>query len=95
MLKEVRRPNMERNAPIYIAEKEGKTYYVIPLQGTGLWGPIWGYISLEEDLSAVYGAVFDHRGETPGLGAEIKTPIFTDQFPGKKDFRCEWRICKY
>jgi len=84
MLKEVRRPNMERNAPLYIAEKEGKTYYIIPLQGTGLWGPIWGYISLEEDMNTVYGAVFDHKAETPGLGAEIRTPIFMDQFPGKK-----------
>lgn len=84
MLKEARIDNDERNAPLYVAEKEGNTYYVIPLQGTGLWGPIWGYIALEEDLNTVYGAVFDHKAETPGLGAEIKTPIFTDQFPGKK-----------
>ena len=84
MLKEARISNEERNAPLYVAQKEGETYYVIPLQGTGLWGPIWGYIALEKDLSTVYGAVFDHKAETPGLGAEIKTPIFTDQFPGKK-----------
>ncbi|MEO1021258.1 MAG: NADH:ubiquinone reductase (Na(+)-transporting) subunit C [Bacteroidota bacterium] len=84
MVKEVRVGNGERNAPLYVAEKDGSTFYVIPLQGTGLWGPIWGYISLEEDLSTVYGAVFDHKAETPGLGAEIKTPVFTDQFPGKR-----------
>ncbi len=84
MVKEVRVENVERNAPLYVAEKDGKTYYIIPLQGTGLWGPIWGYISLEEDLNTIYGAVFDHKAETPGLGAEIKFPIFTDQFPGKK-----------
>ena len=84
MLKEVRLSNKERKAPLYVAEKEGETYYIIPLQGTGLWGPIWGYIALEQDLNTVYGAVFDHKAETPGLGAEIKTPIFMDQFPGKK-----------
>ncbi len=84
MLKEVRRPNMERNSPLYIAQKEGKTYYIIPLQGTGLWGPIWGYIALEEDMNTVYGAVFDHKAETPGLGAEINTAVFMDQFPGKR-----------
>ena len=83
MLKEARITNEKRNAPLYVAQKKGETFYVIPLQGTGLWGPIWGYIALEEDLSTVYGAVFDHKAETPGLGAEIKTPIFTDQFPGK------------
>lgn len=84
LAKEIRKPVEERDAPLYIANKDGKTYFIIPLQGTGLWGPIWGYISLEQDLSTVYGAVFDHKAETPGLGAEIKTPIFTDQFPGKR-----------
>ena len=84
MEKEARRPNDERNAPLYIAEKDGETYYVIPLRGTGLWGPIWGYIALESDVNTIYGAVFDHKGETPGLGAEITTPAFTEQFKGKK-----------
>lgn len=84
MEKEVRRPNNERNAPLYIAKKDGQTYYVIPLRGTGLWGPIWGYVALESDVNTIYGAVFDHKGETPGLGAEITTTKFTDQFKGKK-----------
>ena len=84
MEKEARRANNERNAPLYIAKKDGETYYVIPLRGTGLWGPIWGYIALESDVSTVYGAVFDHKGETPGLGAEITTASFTEQFKGKK-----------
>ncbi len=84
MAKEVRKPVMERDAPLYIASKEGKTYFVIPLRGQGLWGPIWGYISLEQDLSTIYGAVFDHKAETPGLGAEIKFPMFTEQFKGKE-----------
>lgn len=84
MAKEIRKPVTERDAPLYIASKEGKTYFVIPLRGQGLWGPIWGYISLEQDLSTIYGAVFDHKAETPGLGAEIKFPMFTDQFKGKE-----------
>ena len=83
MAKEVRKPMTERNAPLFIAEKDGQTFYIIPLQGTGLWGPIWGYISLEEDLATVYGATFDHKGETPGLGAEITTAMFETQFKGK------------
>ncbi len=84
MAKEIRKPIDERNAPLYIASKDGKTYFIIPLRGQGLWGPIWGYISLEQDLSTIYGAVFDHQKETPGLGAEIKFPIFTEQFKGKE-----------
>ena len=84
MAKEVKKPAIERDSPLYIAEKDGKTYYIIPLRGTGLWGPIWGYVSLQEDLDTIYGAVFDHKGETPGLGAEITKEGFTEQFNGKK-----------
>jgi Na+-transporting NADH:ubiquinone oxidoreductase subunit C len=83
LAKEIRKPAAERFAPLYIAEKEGQTYYIIPLRGAGLWGPVWGYLSLQEDVNTVYGATFDHKAETPGLGAEISTPIFEDQFKGK------------
>lgn len=84
MAKEVRKPAVQRDSPLYIAEKDGQTYYIIPLRGTGLWGPIWGYIALEGDLNTIYGAVFDHAGETPGLGAEIKEASFGNQFKNKK-----------
>lgn len=83
MAKEIRKSISERNSPLFIAEKEGSTYYIVPLRGVGLWGPIWGYIALEKDLSTIYGANFDHKAETPGLGAEINTPSFYDQFKGK------------
>ncbi|MEK9998166.1 MAG: NADH:ubiquinone reductase (Na(+)-transporting) subunit C [Cryomorphaceae bacterium] len=76
--------NMDREVPLYVAEKEGDTYYIIPMRGKGLWGPVWGYLALESDGNTVVGATFDHKSETPGLGAEITTPMFTDQFPGKK-----------
>ena len=69
--------------PVYIANKDGRTLYILPVVGTGLWGPIWGYVSVADDGRTVVGSTFDHKGETPGLGAEIATPIFTDQFPGK------------
>lgn len=84
MSKQVKKPALERSAPLYIANKDGETYYIIPLRGTGLWGPIWGYISLEGDLKTVHGANFDHKGETPGLGAEITTDAFKSQFTGKE-----------
>ena len=71
-------------SPLYIADKDGETYYIIPLQGNGLWGPIWGYVSLKQDINTVYGATFDHKAETPGLGAEINTPVFEEQFKGKR-----------
>lgn len=68
--------------PLFLCEKDGKQYYVAPMVGTGLWGPIWGFISFEEDMNTIYGAAFDHKTETPGLGAEINLPKFSDMFKG-------------
>lgn len=73
----------ERNYPILVANHEGNTYYVIPMVGKGLWGPIWGYVSLKDDFTTVYGATFDHKTETPGLGAEISEEGFQVQFKEK------------
>jgi Na+-transporting NADH:ubiquinone oxidoreductase subunit C len=70
--------------PLYICEREGETYYVIPMAGSGLWGPVWGFVALESDLNTIFGATFDHKTETPGLGAEINTGIFQIQFQGDK-----------
>lgn len=73
--------------PVFEAHlSDGKKLYVLPTTGSGLWGPVWGYIALEGDCNTVYGATFDHKGETPGLGAEIATPAFSDQFVGKNIF---------
>ncbi len=75
--------------PMFVTRKDGETFYTIPLKGTGLWGPIWGYITLKSDFNTIYGIVFDHKGETPGLGAEITTTQFTGQFRDKKIFEGE------
>ncbi len=70
---------------IYNCTIEGKKKYVIPVYGMGLWGPIWGYIAVNEDGNSVYGAYFNHEGETAGLGAEIKdSKKWQDLFIGKK-----------
>lgn len=76
----------QKNFPIFIYENEGNKKYIIPLVGKGLWGPIWGYIALENDKNTVAGATFDHKGETPGLGAEINQGWFQEPFVGKKVF---------
>ncbi len=73
-------------SPLYVLKNQGKTYYVIPMLGKGLWGPVWGNIALEDDFNTVVGVIFDHKGETPGLGAEISTSIFESQFVGKSIF---------
>lgn len=71
--------------PVYVFNKDGKSVTVVPVYGAGLWGPIWGYIALDEDLQTIVGAYFDHDSETPGLGAKIKDDSsFRAEFIGKK-----------
>lgn len=70
--------------PLYVIDKQGEKTYIIPLLGAGLWGPVWGNMAIKSDFSTVTGVTFDHKSETPGLGAEINTNMFQDQFKGKQ-----------
>lgn len=73
--------------PVYICKKkDGQLIYVVPLMGQGLWGAIWGNIALDASLNNVVGVNFDHKSETPGLGAEIANPPFQKEFLGKQIF---------
>lgn len=82
--KELKKQVDKRNLPIFIFTKDGVNKYIIPVRGKGLWGPIWGFISLNDDRNTIYGAIFDHQGETPGLGAEIANEAFQKPFSGKQ-----------
>ena len=68
--------------PVFIGERDGKTFYILPMYGKGLWDAIWGFISVNEDM-VVQGVYFDHKAETPGLGANIKQRYFMDDFVGE------------
>ena len=83
IVKESAKPLDERRLPVYIAEVDGRVKYVISLRGAGLWGPIWGYIALNDDKNTVFGVFFSHASETPGLGANITDAWFQNQFAGK------------
>jgi Na+-transporting NADH:ubiquinone oxidoreductase subunit C len=74
------------NYHVFVAKLEnGETKYVFPVYGAGLWGPIWGYVSVNEDKNSVYGVSFNHESETAGLGGEITNKKkFQEQFKSKK-----------
>lgn len=81
-------PASERELPVFVCRTDdGSTKYILPAYGAGLWGPIWGYIAVDSDGSTIYGAYFAHQGETPGLGAEIEKPAFSNEFVGKNLFK--------
>lgn len=69
--------------PVYCANVNGNTYYIMCMYGAGLWDAIWGYIAVDAQ-GQVVGCSFDHAGETAGLGAKIKDdPKFAEAFVGK------------
>ncbi|MCB0569986.1 MAG: NADH:ubiquinone reductase (Na(+)-transporting) subunit C [Phaeodactylibacter sp.] len=85
MAQERKKPEAERLLPLYIYEHNGEKFYILSVRGKGLWDEIWGNVALKSDLSTIAGVAFDHKGETPGLGAEIKdNPAFGAQFKGKE-----------
>ena len=85
MKKEKKKPEEDRVLPLYIFDTGSEKIYIISVRGNGLWDEIWGNIALSNDLNTIVGAAFDHQGETPGLGAEIKdNPSFPNMFKGKK-----------
>ena len=85
MAKERKKPDSEKLLPFYTFTKDGgDKYYIISVRGNGLWDEIWGNIALQDDLKTIAGVAFDHKAETPGLGAEIKdNPAWAQKFVGK------------
>ena len=70
------------NLPLFIGTNDNQKYYIIPMYGKGLWDAIWGYMAVDEDM-IIKGVYFDHKAETPGLGANIKLRYFMDDFIGE------------
>ena len=86
LIREIKKPLSEQRFPVFIAQVKEDKYYVIPLRGAGLWDAIWGYVALREDKNTIEGIIFDHKGETAGLGAEISQQWFQDLFKEEKLF---------
>ncbi len=85
MAKEKKKDPVDRMYPVFIYTTEtGEKFHIVSVRGNGLWDEIWGCVAIKDDFKTVVGAAFDHKGETPGLGAEIKdNPAFSKQFAGK------------
>ena len=78
----------DRQLPVMKCKMDdGSVKYVLPMYGAGLWGPIWGYVAVNDDGNTIYGANFSHEGETPGLGARIADQAFQDEFKDKHLFQ--------
>ena len=78
----------ERSYPVFIFKNDQGDIdaYIFPMFGSGLWDWISGYIALNKDLNTVRGIAFDHKQETPGLGARITDKAVQGRYIGKKIF---------
>ena len=85
---EMRKPIEDRVIPLYnFKSKKDGEINIVKLFGKGLWDEISGFIALDSDMNTIVGASFDHKAETPGMGAEMKdNPNFPAQFKGKTIF---------
>lgn len=85
---ELEKAASQRLLPVFVGTLDDQSKaYSLPVRGKGLWGPIWGYVSVKPDMNTIYGVTYDHQGETPGLGAEIATKGFQEPFSGKTLFK--------
>ena len=88
--KEFKKDPGDRLYPVYKFHTEGSPdnieAYILAMYGKGLWNDIWGYIALETDMNTVAGIVFDHKGETAGLGSRITDRAVQERYKGKKIF---------
>lgn len=99
MSSEIKKSPDQRLLPVFECQTDAGVKYILPVYGAGLWGPIWGYVAFDSNGNTIYGAYFAHQGETPGLGAEIEKPAFSDQFQGKDIFSAHGsflsvKVCK-
>lgn len=85
--KERKKSNDQRIYPLFVFDNAGEKYYITAVRGSGLWDEIWANVAIAGDFNTIAGISFDHKSETPGLGAEIKdNPAFSKGFKDKKLF---------
>src|SRR5690606_34067871 len=87
---EYKKPAEERMLPVYEFRNQSNPdkldYVVLPVFGRGLWDIIWGFVALKDDMNTIQGVKYEHKGETPGLGARIETDEVQNRYKGKKVF---------
>jgi Na+-transporting NADH:ubiquinone oxidoreductase subunit C len=81
--------NRENVGKFYISRNDDLSIdkIILPIRGYGLWGTLFGYISIENDFNTVAGLEFYSHKETPGLGAEVDNPKWKALWPGKQLYK--------
>ena len=74
----------------FIMKDDAVDQIVIAVEGLGMWGTIYGFLSLAPDGNTVRGLTYYDQKETPGLGGEISNPKWLALWEGRKGFDDQW-----
>ena len=64
---------------------------VIPVEGVGMWGTLYGFLALDDDGTTIRGLTFYEQKETPGLGGEVVNPAWQALWFGRKAYDENWQ----
>ena len=80
---------------VWVDEKNAIEKLVLPIRGYGLWGTLYGYLSLDSDLNTVRGIEYYDHKETPGLGGEVDNPNWKSDWYGKRIYNDDGSVALY
>ena len=80
---------------VWVDEKNAIEKLVLPIRGYGLWGTLYGYLSLDSDLNTVRGIEYYDHKETPGLGGEVDNPNWKSDWYGKRIYNDDGGVALY
>ena len=80
---------------VWVDEKNAIEKLVLPIRGYGLWGTLYGYLSLDSDLNTVRGIEYYDHKETPGLGGEVDNPNWKSDWYGKRIYNENGSVALY
>lgn len=85
---------LPNNAVVYkVASETGETSaLILPIEGYGLWGTLWGFLSIASDANTIQGITYYKHKETPGLGGEVDNPRWRALWPGRKVFGADGSV---
>lgn len=73
-------------------EDGGVGALVLPIEGYGLWGTLYGFVAIDPDDNQVVGLTYYKHKETPGLGGEVDNPRWKALWPGRKIYEDDGEV---
>jgi Na+-transporting NADH:ubiquinone oxidoreductase subunit C len=84
-------PRLPKYAAVYFVKSGDRIEQVVlPIEGVGMWGTLYGFIALDRDGTTIRGLTYYDQKETPGLGGEAGNPKWQALWHGRKAYDENW-----